>query len=470
MLNLPRRYFSRRTFLGAAAAVGLAAATGKFFQQAGVVPSAEKENIENWRTVFTKEAQRSQTIEGAIVDRNGEPLTEAGGPGTPASVLDISYGSLIGVRTAGGDLTGLRKTYQEELLYSTLPGKEAGRTLHLTIDSELQKFAYGLITGTRGTCAVMNARTGSMLACATSRGTLEFDVNHYTELYNVYKNEPNFFADPLITPMAPGSVMKLVTASAMLKNGVDMVYYDDTPSYKGIKNYSGKSWGKLDLNRAVVHSSNTYFAHGVESVGTSNFLKEAGCWGFADAVPAPTVVSSWQGVPLKTTLGLKADSDPAELRMAGFGEGSVLTCPLQVLLWYGALALNNDEAVGAPHVVDYIEDPNAMEDVKHIETSPALPAMFAGYSKTQQTLREAFAGAAEDYKLKSDKEKEIYAKTGTATQPDGKNTAMLAFSFIKSGEAYSAVISRSDLETGKTSAVLKEPARELLKHTLEVVG
>ena len=468
MLNLPRRYFSRRTFLGAAAAVGLAAATGKFFQQAGVVPSAEKENIENWRTAFTKEAQRSQTIEGAIVDRNGEPLTEAGGPGTPASVLDISYGSLIGVRTAGGDLTGLRKTYQE-LLYSTLPGKGAGRTLHLTIDSDLQKFAYSLITGTRGTCAVMNARTGSMLACATSRGTLEFDVNHYAELYDIYKNEPNFFADPLITPMAPGSVMKLVTASAMLKNGVDMTYYDDEP-YHGISNYGKKSYGKLNLNNAVLHSSNTYFAHGVESVGTSNFLKEAGCWGFADAVPAPTVVSSWQGVPLKTTLGLKADSDPAELRMAGFGEGSVLTCPLQVLLWYGALALNNDEAVGAPHVVEYIEDPNGVEETKYIETSPALPTMFAGYSKTQETLRAAFAGAAEAYKLKSDKVKEIYAKTGTATQPDGKNTIMLAFSFIaqNNGEPYVAVISRSG--TDNTSAVLKEPARELLKHTLEVVG
>ena len=460
--------FTRRAFLGAVAAGGFAASTCRFLQQAGVIPSSESENIENWRTAFTKEAQRSQTIEGAIVDRNGEPLTEAGGPGTPASVLDISYGSLIGVRTAGGDLTGLRKTYQE-LLYSTLPGKGAGRTLHLTIDSELQKLAYSLITGTRGTCAVMNARTGSMLACATSRGTLEFDVNHYTELYNVYKNEPNFFADPLITPMAPGSVMKLITASAMLKNGVDMVYYDDTPSYKGIKNYSGKSWGKLDLNRAVVHSSNTYFAHGVESVGTSNFLKEAGQWGFADAVPAPTVVSSWQGVPLKTTLGLKADSDPAELRMAGFGEGSVLTCPLQVLLWYGALALNNDEAVGAPHVVEYIEDPNGVEETKYIETSPALPTMFAGYSKTQETLRAAFAGAAEAYKLKSDKVKAIYGKTGTATQPDGKNTVMLAFSFItQKDESYVAIISRSD--TDKTSAVLKEPARELLKHTLEVVG
>lgn len=460
--------FSRRAFLGAAAAGGFAVSTCRFLQQAGVIPSSESENIENWRTKFTKEAQRSQTIEGAIVDRNGEPLTEAGDPGTPAKVLDVSCGSLIGLRTAGGDLTGLRKTYQEELVYSTLPGKGAGRTLHLTIDSELQKVAYSLIAGTRGTCAVMNARTGSMLACATSRGTLEFDVNHYAELYDVYKREPNFFVDPLITPMAPGSVMKLITASAMLKNGVDMTYYDDGP-YHGIRNFNKKSYGKLDLNRAVVHSSNTYFAHGAEMVGTSNFLKEAGQWGFADAVPAPTVVSSWQGVPLKTTLGLKADSDPAELRMAGFGEGSVLTCPLQVLLLYGALALNNDEAVGAPHVVDYIEDPNGVEDVKHIETSPALPAMFAGYSKTQQTLREAFAGAAEAYKLKSDKVKAIYAKTGTATQPDGKNTVMLAFSFIaQNGEPYVAVISRSG--TDNTSAVLKEPARELLKHTLEVVG
>lgn len=459
--------FSRRAFLGAAAAGGFAVSTCRFLQQAGVIPSSESENIENWRTKFTKEAQRSQTIEGAIVDRNGEPLTEPGDPGTPAKVLDISYGSLIGLRTAGGDLTGLRKTYQEELVYSTLPGKGAGRTLHLTIDSELQKVAYSLIAGTRGTCAVMNARTGSMLACATSRGTLEFDVNHYAELYDVYKREANFFVDPLITPMAPGSVMKLITASAMLKNGVDMTYYDDEP-YHGISNYSKKRYGKLELNSAVVHSSNTYFAHGAEMVGTSNFLKEAGQWGFADAVPAPTVIPSYEGTALKSSLGLQADSSEANLRQIGFGQGSALLTPLQVMLCYASLALGSDEAVGAPHTVEYIEDPNGVEDVKHIETSPALPTMFAGYSKVQEKLREAFAGAAEAYKLKNDKLKAIYAKTGTATQPDEKNTVMLAFSFItQRKEAYVAIITRSG--TDNTSAVLKEPARELLEHTLEVV-
>ena len=94
--------------------------------------------------------------------------------------------------------------------------------------------------------------------------------------------------------------------------------------------------------------------------------------------------------------------------------------------------------------------------------------MFAGYGKTQETLRAAFAGAAEAYKLKNDKLKAIYGKTGTATQPDGKNTTMLAFSLItQRREAYVAVITRSG--TDSTSAVLKEPARELLKHTLEVI-
>lgn len=261
--------------------------------------------------------------------------------------------------------------------------------------------------------------------------------------------------------------MKLITASAMLKNGVDMTYYDDGP-YHGIRNFNKKSYGKLDLNRAVVHSSNTYFAHGAEMVGTSNFLKEAGQWGFANAVPAPTVIPSYEGTALKSSLGLQADSSEANLRQIGFGQGSALVTPIQVLLWYGALALNNDEAVGAPHIVDYIEDPNTVEDAKYIETRPALPAMFAGYGKTQETLRAAFAGAAEAYKLKSDKLKAIYAKTGTATQPDEKNTTMLAFSFItQRKEAYVAIITRSG--TDKTSAILKEPARELLKHTLEVI-
>lgn len=253
----------------------------------------------------------------------------------------------------------------------------------------------------------------------------------------------------------------------MLKNGADMTYYDDGP-YHGIRNFNKKSYGKLDLNRAVVHSSNTYFAHGAEMVGTSNFLKEAGQWGFADAVPAPTVIPSYEGTALKSSLGLQADSSEANLRQIGFGQGTCLITPLQIMLAYAALALGSDEAVGAPHTVEYIEDPNGVEEAKYIETSPALPTMFAGYSKVQEKLREAFAAAAEAYKLKNDKVKAIYAKTGTATQPDGKNTVMLAFSLItQRKEAYVAIITRSG--TDKTSAILKEPARELLEHTLEVI-
>lgn len=49
--------FTRRAFLGAVAAGGFAASTCRFLQQAGVIPSSESENIENWRTKFTKEAQ-----------------------------------------------------------------------------------------------------------------------------------------------------------------------------------------------------------------------------------------------------------------------------------------------------------------------------------------------------------------------------------------------------------------------------
>lgn len=459
--------FTRRAFLGAAAAGGFAASTCRFLQQAGVIPSSESENIKNWRTKFTREAQRSQTIEGAIVDRNGEPLTEADGPGIPAKVLDVSCGSLIGLRTAGGDLTGLRKTYQDDLLYSTLPGKGAGRTLHLTIDLALQNAAYQLIEGSRGCAVIMDAKTGALLCAATSRGTAEYDPNRMSDLLRLAQDQSDFFIDPLTAhPMAPGSVMKLITASAMLKNGADMTYYDDEP-YHGISNYGKKRYGKLDLDSAVVHSSNTYFAHGAEMVGTSNFLKEAGQWGFADAVPAPTVIPSYEGTALKSSLGLQADSSEANLRQIGFGQGSTLVSPMQVMLWYAALALNSDEAVGAPHAVEYIEDPHGMEDVKYIETSPALPTMFAGYSKVQEKLREAFAGAAEAYKLKNDKVKAIYSKTGTATQPDGKNTVMLAFSFItQSGGSYAGVVSCSN--TAQTSAVLKPIARSLIKTALEL--
>lgn len=467
-----KQTMSRRVFLATSAAAALALSVGKLGVRSGLLPSKDSASIEEARQIFEKEARKQATTEGVIYDRNGTALTHADSPGTAAEVLDPAIGDLVGYRTASGGLSGLREMYQEQLLYSSRVGGGKGSSLHLSIDLSLQQKCYELLKGTRGTAMVMDVSNGQLLAYAVSRNeAVELDVNHYSENYDVYKNLPDFFTSPSTAFSAPGSGFKLITSYTLLSEGVDETFYDDSGVYKGIHNYGGYAYGKLTLTDAVVHSANTYFSHAADLIGGKGLRKAAGMFGFVDGSPEPACIPEMNGRELAASLGLPKEDDAAAARQVAIGQGTLQVCPLNVMLWYAALAAEPDEAIYCPSALEYIRDPELPDDdesaIWYPEKKVALPRMFAGRETIQEKLREAFSASAKKYGLEADGVT-VYGKTGTAEMPDKTNLVSLVFSFrTETGHPYAAIISRSNCS--ETSAVLKPAAKELLAEILKVV-
>lgn len=465
MTLISRRDFNR-AFLTVAASGALALATGALGVRSGMIPSDDSEAIAANRARFAREEQAKATCEGTFFDAAGNPLTRALSPGTPARVIYPCTNSLLGWRS-GSDLSGLRKAYREPLLYSSKEGGGRGTEVHLSTNLALQKAAFELLDQThRGCILVENVANGELLACVSSYG-VELDVNHYSDHYEeTYKNVRDLYYDPLSTSIVPGSVMKLVTSYIGLKAGVSEFYTDNGP-YHSIKNFGGHYYGKMDLKSAIVHSANTYMAHFGEEAGLDNFRKYAGLFGFTDAEPKPAIVPALDGTPLKSTLGLNAESDAASLQQASFGQGTVLCAPAAVLSWYAALAADPDQYVYSPHSVQYLRDPELSADdpncIRTIQPAPALPKLFYGAEEQaiQAKMRTAFAASAEKYGLKNDDLSSIYGKTGTAELGNGLNHVTLVFSFrTKQGGTYAALLNQQSVEG--TSSLLLKPARELL--------
>jgi len=466
---------TRRKFLLALTAASFSVASTSFGVRSGVLPSKNELIIQEERRKAEREALRRSTWEGIFYDRRGRPLTIPTAPGLPSGVVDISVGNLIGYRTSNGS-SGLRKQYEEQLCYSTRPGGGKGTEIHLTIDLDLQRKAYKLVKGTKGCVIVYNCCNGNLLAAASSRGEVEYDVNAYSERFSEYKNIPEFFYDPLYKKAAPGSTMKLITTYGLLYNniiGLDELnapVFCDTGEYHGVHNASPHS-GPTSLSTAVEKSLNTFFAWGAEQIGIDNFLDTCSRFGFEDDDPmCPIEVD---GHALGATLGLTKDSPVGDLHQSGFGQGKISVTPFNIVLWYATLAAGPDSWLWMPHTVDHFHDPesDAPDSRPELDNPNPLPRNFfdsgAGLLEPLCTL---FSKTAKRYGLSHPDVTGIYAKSGTAqTSVKGSNTIYLAFSFnTRSGGAYSALISQS--EVNGTSSLLYGKAKQLLDDIMEVLS
>ena len=155
----------------------------------------------------------------------------------------------------------------------TLDDVEAvpGKPIQLTIDSDLQSIAEADLAGREGAVVAMDPRNGDILAMV-SRPT--YDPNDFTVRIDPKKwQELN--TDPE-TPMlnraiqaqlAPGSVFKIVTATAMLESKAipqNMTVF--CPGYGTFYGRVFKCWvygksshGVVDLHKAIIQSCDIFF-------------------------------------------------------------------------------------------------------------------------------------------------------------------------------------------------------------------
>jgi penicillin-binding protein A len=260
------------------------------------------------------------------------------------------------------DLSTLFDTVGDRLKGTTIKGN----SLVLTIRAGAQRLANRLLAGTCGAAVVLNPKTGAVDVMASSPGfnpNLIEQPSGYAKVQATKSPCPPEPAAPLLNRATqglypPGSTFKTITAAAALDDGVytpDSTF--DDPGYcteygKTIKNALDQSgpeaFGLVNLVEAYQHSINAVFCNIGIKLGAQRIVDEAKKFGFYSVPPLQTPSDArsasglYQGSKLfdPSTPSQYSEVDPGR---TAFGQGKLLTTPLQMALVAAAVANNGVE-------------------------------------------------------------------------------------------------------------------------------
>ncbi|HZW84114.1 MAG TPA: penicillin-binding transpeptidase domain-containing protein [Candidatus Deferrimicrobium sp.] len=355
----------------------------------------------NLRAIY----QEQKIWRGGIFDRNGEILAKSCTDAEAETLLkkkvkpsvkppEDGYPPQIRVYPKGDLFTHIVGTYSfiygksglEDSLNKTLLGLGPGESIQsltqqvldtprkgndvvLTLDTKIQTAGVNGLRNKFGAAVAIEPKTGKILAMVSAP---TFNPNELDQKYKEIEAGGNqvFYDKAISTTYTPGSTMKLVTAGALLRAGLDInaVYQDsgkDRVEAKGesrevvdqIYNARNEGHGPVDFTRALALSCNTYFATRAAMVGDAAFLDATRRYGFGQPLPLgevsgdnnPIKVSkiNQNGIPSKLKLG--------ELMDSAYGQGQVQVTPLHMAMITGAIA--NGGKMMRPGVVERVINP-----------------------------------------------------------------------------------------------------------------
>lgn len=330
------------------------------------------------------------------------------------------FAQLIGYNSPKFGRTGLESSYNTELLglageeqlriyiKNQLLGITAGDNLVMTIDSELQAFAYRLLGGQRGSIAAIDPATGEILALVSSPS---YDPNRLEELWPTLLKDP---ASPMLNRATqglypPGSTMKVVTGIGALEKDPgtkNKTFY--SPGYIMVKGYrlADTTKGNFSFEGALQHSSNAVFASLGLDLGPNEFVSTGKKFYFEKSIPFDT--------PVKISSLPKPDSEQ-ELAEDAIGQGRILSSPLQMALVAAAVA--NRGILKEPHMIREIRDPGGeliktvrSKDLETVTTPEAAEVM------TKAMIAVVNGGTGRAAALPGI---QVAGKTGSAENPHG---------------------------------------------------
>jgi penicillin-binding protein 2 len=265
--------------------------------------------------------------------------------------------------------TGLEKAFENDLLgtngiqryevnaygkrINQLDFKEGekGKTIKLTIDTEVQKLSNKLLGDRAGSISVMDIYTGEIIAMHSSPS---FDPNLFVfgiskDNWQLIKNNP---LKPLTNKTlsglySPGSTIKPIVALSALENNVI------SPNFK--VNCTGKTemygqtyhcWkkkghGVVDLNGAIKQSCDTYFYEIARKLGVDRLNKTSLKFGLGEKVLKDLYSNEKKGLIPSTKWkrdNLGKGWVLGETLITGIGQGYIQTTPLQLCLMTAQLA------------------------------------------------------------------------------------------------------------------------------------
>jgi peptidoglycan glycosyltransferase len=294
------------------------------------------------------------------------------------------YSAVTGYFTIGQGNTGIESAENAVLsgnsdasffqnLNAILTGQDVqGDNVNLTIDPDVQQAAYDALGENSGAVVAIQPSTGKILAMVSKPA---YDPNALTSHDTAQvKQQYDALLQQSPTPLqnraiggdlyTPGSVFKLVVASAALKDGkysLDSEFPNPARltlpgTSTVINNAEGGTCGggdKVKLRTAIQYSCNIPFAELGQKLGYDTIKAVADEYGFGDAIEVPMRATASQYPEVEST---------AELMLSAFGQASVRVSPLQMAMLSAGIA--NGGKVMQPSLVDSI----TTSDLKTVES------------------------------------------------------------------------------------------------------
>lgn len=355
---------------------------------------------------------RSNIKGGTIYDRNGVKLAWSKGTtreynttkGIRRSTSHI-IGDIYG-KTIGAETTFAKHIYGLDTGIFTLISKvfsgnidsEKGDDITLTIDANLSEYIYNKMDGKRGAVVVMNYKTGEILSCVS---ILTFDP----KTVNKDKLEDTALVNrATMGKYPPGSIMKIVTASAAIENNIDFEYTcTGSEMVDGQMVTCTKAHGTQTLSEAFTHSCNTYFAMLSVKLGEKKLMSQANKFKFNYEFNNSDIIIYQSNFELSNNKG--------DLAWAGIGQYNDLVTPIHACMITCAVA-NNGNMV-EPRLLKSVNSTDVvkldfLKNTKIMSGSTAL--------KLKEMMKNVVeSGTGTSAKIKG---VNVYGKTGTAEYND----------------------------------------------------
>jgi penicillin-binding protein A len=277
---------------------------------------------------------------GTILDRNGVMLSDIkNGARVYSDDAAIRKATLHAVGDLKGNIgTSALTNFASRLIgYNFIAGAYSrtyvGKTLYLTIDTQLNTAAYKALAGRKGAVGIMNYKTGEIL-CMVSTPT--FDPTAVPDIENGGDQYEGVYINRFLSSAyTPGSTFKLITLAAAIENIPDL--YDRVFTCEGSLKVGGDTvndtakHGKLSIEDALAVSCNTTFAQLSLELGADKLSDYADRFGLTRSI-------SINGIMTAAGSFKKAAAGTSDLAWSGIGQYDDTVCPCNMLRFVGAIA------------------------------------------------------------------------------------------------------------------------------------
>ena len=420
----------------------------------------KKNEIKPWETLIVSDNlswQKFSKINNHLYDLNGvkpvisisrnypfkENFTHLIGYVSQANQADIETTQAIKKNFVPGlkvGKVGLEKTFEEKLIGTNdieryevnaygrrisqleFQKGQKGKTLRLTIDTEVQKLANELLKDKAGSICVMDIYTGAVIAMHSSPS---FDPNLFVfgisqDDWQLIRNDP---MKPLVNKTlqgnySPGSTIKPIVALSALENGI--VNTNFTVRCTGKTDMYGQTYhcwkkkghGYVSLRNAMKQSCDTYFYEVARKLGVDKLSETAKKFGLGEKVFGDLFDIEKKGLIPNTQWKKNALGKGwllGETIITGIGQGYIQTTPIQLCLMTAQIANGGYKIY--PHLV--------VDDKVNDQLIDKFTPLYKN-SKNIKIVQDAIFGSTNEvlgtsYRSRIDNPKYQFAgKTGTA--------------------------------------------------------